>query len=168
MSETIDPKPLRAADVFGGKDALTERVAVMIHATREARGYTEADLAVKAQEGNAADVTNLENRTKLPTANVLMAYLDALGLPLQNVMKIESLDDTDMGRWSDEMLRRKVMLMARANGPDPVQAATPEHKRWALELFLRIEALNEICSKAQTTPGMEGRAARLRNLVESF
>jgi len=113
-------------------------------------------------------VVNLENRTKLPTANVLMAYLDALGLPLQNVMKIESLDDTEVVRWSDEMLRRKVALMARANGPDPVQAATPEYKRWALELFLRIEALNEICSKAQTAPGMEGRAARLRSLVDSF
>lgn len=169
MNEShTESKRQRAADVFGGADALTDRLAVMIRMTREARGLTQEALAVRAQEGNAFDVAQLEENKELPAKNVLMAYLDALSLPLQNVLQIESLNGEQEQHWNAEMRRRKVALMAQANGVDPLQVATPEHRRWALELFLRIEALNEVCPAAKTMPDIKNRAARLQAVIGSF
>ncbi len=166
MTDETALRPHRmATDVFGGVAALTDRLANMVRFTREARGFSRQDLVLQSQVGDEALLAELEEQKALPAPNVLMAYLDALSLPLQNVMQIEVLDEELERYWSEEMGLRKVALMARANGPDPAQAATPEYKRWALEVFLRIEALNELCPASPSLPDSQGRSLRLKELL---
>lgn len=156
-----------AAEIFGGKDALLQHLKVTIRGTRMGKGWSAAQTAKLAGVQNSDVIDALENGTTVPPRSELLAVLDALGLSLQNVLNITGISEDDRRYWREEMSRRGVTLLAAAHGTTAADSQRESHNRWALELFVRLEALSELCSPdvLPTNEKWREAGARMKKLL---
>jgi transcriptional regulator with XRE-family HTH domain len=133
-----------------GNEAPAIRVSVAVGGARIKKGWTTSELATNACAGDSEAVSALEEKQVMPASHILLAWLDVLGIPIENVLVVRSLSLEVEQYWRCVMKDRKVSLLAAAGGIDPAVRASPEHQKWVLEFFLRKEALDEMCPRTRT------------------
>jgi len=164
MAERIEKEkpPMRAIDIFNKDKPLNERIAAAVFGKRVANGWTRKELADFACAGDEEAIVALEDEMQMPAKDVLLACMDALKISLQNIMVGQPTVEQEL-YWAQVMQQRKVAALARATGPNTVSET--ESLTWALGLFLRMEALDELCPRPQVKASTRKSAEHYRAML---
>lgn len=130
-----------ASELFGGPEVLAARIY-------------ETSLAPRSSESDGAAALKAVGQW---SRQQLLERLDRDGTTLASVMRL-NMNDADRDYWLKQM---RLNAMVASGGADPDEDV-------ALEVFVRLEALNEVCRKEDSTIMSSERRSELRNKYKNF
>lgn len=129
-----------AVDLFGGSESLKKEIARAVREARISKQFLAREIAHEAGI-DLAILDALEEKEKMPDKHTLFSIICVLGLTLDRLMPLTlTMTKSQRSHWVERMRSRGSHALASADGCSTYEEET------ALRLFLRFEAVSEICA----------------------